>query len=97
MHNEGKLTIEAIIKDHLRSRLGKSVASSISASSLGEIGRQGPSSDGEKGLELAVLLLEEEQLFDAAVDVVSGFIPGISRIVFVEISECISQEASHHD
>jgi hypothetical protein len=89
---KGKLTIETIIKDQPRSRLGKSVTSSIRACSLGEIGRQGPTSDGEKDLELAVLLLEEEQLFDAAIYVVSGFIPGITRIVFVDIREWISQK-----
>jgi hypothetical protein len=85
-------TIETIIKDQPRSRLGKSVTSSIRACSLGEIGRQGPTSDGEKDLELAVLLFEEEQLFDAAIYVVSGFIPGITRIVFVDIREWISQK-----
>lgn len=46
-----------------------------------KVGRVGPSSDGEEGLELAVALLQEEELLNATIDVGARVVPGVGGVV----------------
>ena len=48
---------------------------------MGKVGRVGPSADGEEGLEVAVLLFEEIELLDAAVDVGADVVPAVGWVV----------------
>lgn len=59
----------------------------------GEVGGVGPATDGEEDLELAVSLLEEEELLDAAVDIGPRVVPGVGRIVLVRVRPGIGQVA----
>lgn len=51
----------------------------------GEVGGVGPAADAEEDFEVAVVLLEDVKLFDAAISVVSNVVPGIGRIMLLKI------------
>lgn len=65
---------------------GKVLAAGGGGGGLGKVGGVGPAADGEEGLELAVFLLEEEELLDATVDVGANIVPGVCWVVFLEVS-----------
>lgn len=52
---------------------------------LWKVARVGPAADTEDDLQVAVSLLQEVELFDAAVDVVARVVPGIGGIVLVSV------------
>lgn len=53
----------------------------------------GPSTDGEEGFELTVLLLEEVELFGVAVDIVADVVPRIAGEVLVGVGPGVGEEA----
>lgn len=53
----------------------------------------GPSTDGEEGFELTVLLLEEVELFGVAVDIVADVVPRITGEVLVGVGPGVGEEA----
>ena len=62
-------TIKPQILDQFNCRTRKSLTASDSRGRLRKVGRICPSTDGQQNLELPVLLLEEIQLLDAAINV----------------------------
>lgn len=69
--------VEPAVFDELDGCLGESLSSLGGAGHAGEAGGVGPTADGKKDLELTVVLLEEVELFDAAVAVGAGVVPGV--------------------
>lgn len=59
----------------------------------GEVGGVGPAADGEEEFEVAVLALEEVELFEAAVEVGAGVVPGVGGVVFVGVGPGVGQVA----
>ena len=70
-----KLTIKAEVLNQLDCRGGKGLTTSSCGHGAGEAGGISPASDREKNFHVTVLLLEEIQLFDTAIDVRSDIIP----------------------
>jgi len=58
---------------------------------LGEVSRVRPPPNGEDCLEFAVALLEKVELLDAAVDVVTRIVPGVGRVVLLEVRVRVAQ------
>jgi hypothetical protein len=56
---------------------------------LDKIGRITPPTNGQKNLEIAVSLLEQEELLDMAVNIFSRVIPGVARVVIVGVKPTI--------
>ena len=54
--------------------------------------RVGPATDREEYFETAVALLEEVELFEGAVDVVTRVIPGVGGVVLVSVGPGVSEE-----
>lgn len=50
-----------------------------------EVRAVGPASDTEQCLHVAIFLLQEVELFDAAVGVVPSFAPAVIRVVLLQI------------
>ena len=50
-----------------------------------KLGRVCPAADGEEGFEVAVLLLEQVELLDAAVGVFPCVVPRVGRVVLFEV------------
>ena len=51
---------------------------------LGEVDRISPSADRQQDLQMPMPLFQEEQLLDAAIDVVSRVVPRITGIMLGE-------------
>jgi hypothetical protein len=84
-------TIKAKILQQLRSRVCKLLTSSLGVKGSSKVRGIGPASNRQKNLKLRVSLLEQEKLLDTAIDIVSGIIPGISRIMLVSIRPGVRQ------
>jgi len=86
-------TIKAPVLDELDGRRCEALASSLGGGDGGELGRVGPPTDGEENLQVAVLLFEEVQLLDAAVNVVPNVIPRVRGVVLLDIRPGIRPSA----
>lgn len=69
----------------------KSPSSRVARGRLREVGRIRPSADGQQDLEFPVPLLEQEQLLDAAVHIVSRIVPRIRRIMLLLVRKAIGE------
>jgi hypothetical protein len=58
---------------------------------LREVGGVGPAADGEEDFELAVLLLLQEELLQAAVDVGADIVPRVVGIVLVGVGPGVGE------
>lgn len=77
--------VEAEVGEELDCGAGEGLASGRGGGGLGEVGGVGPAADGEEGFKVAVLLFEEEELLDAAVDVGADVVPAVGGVVFFEV------------
>lgn len=68
-------TVQSQIQHQPSSRFSKLGSSRIGARRLGKVGRVGPATDGKQDLQLAVALLEQEQLLDASIDIGPDVVP----------------------
>ena len=84
-------TIESKISDQFNCSLSKLSAASISASGLSEIGRVGPTANGEQDLQLPILLLEQKQLLNTAIDIGTDVIPGVCGVVLLNVRPGVGQ------
>jgi hypothetical protein len=82
-------SIEAKVCYQLNCRGREFLASCVSAGWDGEVDGVGPAANAEKCLHGAVLLLEEIQLLDATVDIVSGVAPAVSFPVDLQVCPLI--------
>jgi hypothetical protein len=67
------------------SRVTETLAPGFCRGNGGELGRVGPAADGEERLHLPVLLLEEVQLFDAAISVFPLVVPRVCGVVLLKV------------
>jgi hypothetical protein len=56
-----------------------------------EVGTVSPTANRQEDFQVAVTLLVDVQLFQAAVEVVAGVVPGVSRPVFVGVCPAVGQ------
>ena len=68
-------TVKAILLDQLDARPRKGGAPLLSAGRNSEVGAVRPPTNGKKHLEVAIALLEEVELLETAVHVVTLIIP----------------------
>lgn len=87
-------TIKSQIKDQTGRRFGKSIPTIIRTRWLSKIGGVSPSANGKQDFELAVLLLQKIQLLHASVNIVTGIIPGVTRIVLFNVGPAVGQESA---
>lgn len=81
--------VEAEVLEQLHGRLGEALAAGGRRGGRGEVGAVGPAADGEQDLEVAVALLEEVELLDAAVDVGADVVPGVARVVLLDVGPAV--------
>lgn len=75
--------IEAVVLEQLHGGAREGRAAGGGGCRGGEVGGVGPPADGEEGFEVTVAALEEGELFEAAVEVGAGVVPGVGGVVFV--------------
>lgn len=78
--------IEDMVLQQLHRSLRKVLPSSVGTSRRSKVGRVGPPANGQENLEVTVLLLQEIQLFDTAIDIVASIRPGVTGVMFLNIS-----------
>ncbi len=86
-----QLTIQSKIKNKSSSRVGKSCPTVRSASRASKVGRVRPAADGDQDFQLAMFLLQQEQLLDATVDIVASLIPRVISVVLLDIRPAVGQ------
>lgn len=83
--------IKPQIRKQAHCRGSKLLPSRISAERSGKVARVSPSPDRQKDLEVAVLLLQQEELLDTSIDIVSDIVPRITGEVLLDIGPGIRQ------
>jgi len=81
----GRLTIKTHILNKIHSRRSEFLPSSIRRSSLREIRTIRPPTNRQYDLQFPILLLEQEELLHAAVDIVPDIVPGVGWIAFIGV------------
>jgi hypothetical protein len=79
-------TIETEILHKGNGGRSKLLSSSLGAQWSSKIARVCPASDRHKNLQVSVLFLEQEELFDAAIYIGAHIVPRVGGVVFVSIS-----------
>ena len=83
--------IKTQILDKINSRSSKCRTARLRAQRTSEIGRISPSTNRQQNLQIPITLLQQEQLLDAAVDIVPLVIPRVGGIVLVGIGPGIRE------
>ena len=85
-------TVETQVLDERHGRGDERVDLGLRVRAGREAGAVRPPADGEEGLEITVLLLQEEELFHTAVDIwAAGVVPGVGGIVLLEVGVRIGE------
>jgi hypothetical protein len=73
--------VEAIILDELDGRAGEGLPMGGRPAEPGKVGREGPASDREEDAQVSMLLLEQVELLEAAVEIGAGVVPAEDKRV----------------
>ena len=83
--------IKAQVFHQINNRRGKLLPSLLSAGRSHKVRGVGPATDGQKRLQVAILLLQQVELLQTAIHVVSAFIPRVIRVVFLKVGIGIAE------
>jgi hypothetical protein len=84
-------TIEGKVFQQGDSALGKLLPAFRGRGWHREVGTVSPTANRQEDFQVAVVLLVDVQLFQTAVEVVAGVVPGVSRPVFVGVCPAVGQ------
>lgn len=84
-------TIKTKILHQLNGSRSKVSPARRSGCRLGKVRRVRPTTDRQQNLQLAVLLLQQEELLHAAIHISTDVVPGVGIIVLVSVGPSVTQ------